>query len=144
MRAAGAAPITHLDGNEQLCVPRGGSHVTYGAEPAGEIEVSAALDGWVVAFDREMEQNGDFATSVAAMTAHGCFDVRGVVERWILANPSDARTVTPLPAVPAEPEPPEAPPQDVPALEEPETPPGPLPDQQPMSPRPEAGSSPDV
>ena len=63
--------------------------MTYEAEPAGDIERSAALDGWVVAFDREMEQSGDFATSVGAMTAHGCFDVRGVVERWILANPSD-------------------------------------------------------
>jgi hypothetical protein len=114
--------------------------MTYGAEPAGELEVSEALDGWVVAFDREMEQSGDFATSVAAMTAHGCFDVRGVVERWIVANPSDSATVTPLHAVPDEPEAPEAPPLDVPELEDAETPP----DQQPMLPRPEAGSSPDV
>ena len=53
---------------------------------------SAALDGWVAAFEREMEQTGDFATSVGAMTAHGCFDVQAVVERWILANPT--RTMT--------------------------------------------------
>ena len=54
-----------------------------------EGELSAALDGWVAAFDREMEQTGDFAMSVGAMTAHGCFDVRTVVERWIVANPID-------------------------------------------------------
>ena len=53
---------------------------------------SAALDGWVAAFEREMEQTGYFATSVGAMTAHGCFDVQAVVERWILANPT--RTMT--------------------------------------------------
>src|SRR3954454_18972509 len=52
-----------------------------------EGELSAALDGWVAAFDREMEQTGDFAMSVGAMTAHGCFDVRTVVERWVLTNP---------------------------------------------------------
>jgi hypothetical protein len=61
-------------------------------EPVGGPERSAALDGWVAAFDREMEQTGDFAMSVGAMTAHGCFDVHAVVERWILANPT--RTMT--------------------------------------------------
>jgi hypothetical protein len=62
--------------------------MTFEQEPAGDDERSAALDGWVAAFDREMVESGDFATSVAVMTTHGCFDVRAVVERWILANPS--------------------------------------------------------
>ena len=62
--------------------------MTCAEEPAGESERSTALAGWVVAFDREMVQGGDFATSVAAMSAHGCFDVRAVAERWILANPT--------------------------------------------------------
>ena len=65
-------------------------------EPAGDDERSAALDGWVAAFDREMEQRGDFAAGVAAMTAHGCFDVRAVVERWILANPTGDAMLAPL------------------------------------------------
>src|ERR1700709_884702 len=58
------------------------------AAPVDDSERSAALDGWVAAFDREMEQSGDFAVSTAAMTAHGCFDVRAVAERWLLANPT--------------------------------------------------------
>jgi hypothetical protein len=66
--------------------------MTFEEEPVGAPERSAALDGWVAAFEREMEQTGDFATSVGAMTAHGCFDVHAVVERWILANPT--RTMT--------------------------------------------------
>jgi hypothetical protein len=61
--------------------------MTLEAEPVRDHERSAALDGWVAAFDREMESS-DFAASVAAMTAHGCFDVRAVAERWILANPT--------------------------------------------------------
>jgi hypothetical protein len=68
------------------------SGMTFEEEPVGAPERSAALDGWVAAFEREMEQTGDFATSVGAMTAHGCFDVHAVVERWILANPT--RTMT--------------------------------------------------
>lgn len=64
-----------------------------------EGELSAALEGWVAAFDREMEQTGDFAMSVGAMTAHGCFDVRTVVERWIVANPiEDVIFMKPQPA----------------------------------------------
>ena len=64
-----------------------------------EGELSVALDGWVAAFDREMEQTGDFAMSVGAMTAHGCFDVRTVVERWVLTNPmSDVIFMKPQPA----------------------------------------------
>ena len=66
-------------------------------------ELSAALDGWVAAFDREMETSGDFGTSVAAMTAHGCFDVRTVVERWILANPTGDVAVVESQPVPDEP-----------------------------------------
>ena len=63
----------------------------------GEQERSAALDGGVAAFDREMEESGDFATSVAAMTAHGCFDVRAVAERWVLANPVGDVVFAPVP-----------------------------------------------
>jgi hypothetical protein len=114
------------------------------AEPAGEIELSAALDGWVVAFDREMEQTGDFATSVGAMTAHGCFDVRGVVERWILANPTDTVTVAEVPPAPAEPAVLQLVPDEVPTLDESGESPEPARVEEPMSPRPAAGSSPDV
>jgi hypothetical protein len=116
--------------------------VTFEDEPAGESERSAALDGWVTAFDRELEQSGDFATSVAAMRAHGCFDVRAVVERWILANPTGDATIAqlqparpepmPLPSVPDDPPAPAAAAPPAPALDEART-----------SPRPEAGSSPD-
>ena len=75
--------------------------MTFEDEPAGNSERAAALVGWVAAFDREMEQSGDFATSVAAMTADGCFDVRAVVERWILANPTGTATLLQLqPALP--------------------------------------------
>ena len=67
---------------------------------ADESELSAALDGWTAAFDREMDKSGDFATSVATMTEHGCFDVRAVVERWVMANPTGSVTVAPVqPAV---------------------------------------------
>ena len=59
----------------------------------GDDERSAALDGWVAAFAREVERTGDFASSVGAMTAHGCFDVQAVVERWILANPTRSQTL---------------------------------------------------
>jgi hypothetical protein len=82
--------------------------VTLEAEVPSEEGRSAALDGWVTAFDRELEQGRGFAACVAAITAHGCFDVRSVVERWVLANPSDgmgAQPQQPVPA-PSEPEPP--------------------------------------
>ena len=69
------------------------SGMTFEQEPVGASERSAALDGWVAAFARELEQTGDFAASVGAMTAHGCFDVHAVVERWILANPSSPVTL---------------------------------------------------
>lgn len=79
-------------------------------------ERSAALDGWVEAFDREM-QEGDFAATIAAMTAHGCFDVRAVAERWILANPTGNAVVAQEHPVlrevpPLQPEPEEAPPAE--------------------------------
>jgi hypothetical protein len=101
---------------------------------AGDRERSAALDGWVAAFDREMEQSGDFAKSVAAMTAHGCFDVRAVAERWILANPTGSAIVPPALQEPVLEEPP--------ALEAAR--PEPAPRAERKSPRPEAGSSPDI
>ena len=69
------------------------SGMTFEQEPVGASERSAALDGWVAAFARELEQTGDFAASVGAMTAHGCFDVHAVVERWILANPTSPVTL---------------------------------------------------
>jgi hypothetical protein len=118
--------------------------MTCAEEPAGESERSAALAGWVVAFDREMVQSGDFATSVAAMSAHGCFDVRAVAERWILANPTG--TMTLVQVEPALPEPVPVLPvlEEAPALEDAEAPRGPALDDEPTLPRSEAGSSPDV
>ena len=137
------APISVLYGERRLCVPRGASRVTYAAEPAGEIERSAALDGWVVAFDREMEQSGDFAASVGAMTAHGCFDVRGVVERWILANPSDDVPVAEVQPVQEEPVHLHVVPEEA-AVVEAVAAPKPEPGEEPARARPQAGSSPDV
>ena len=75
----------------------GGADAPFDVNDDSATKRSAALDGWVAAFDREMEQSGDFATSVAAMTEHGCFDVRAVVERWILANPTGTRALAPSP-----------------------------------------------
>lgn len=119
-------------------------------EAAGDSERSAALDGWVAAFDREMEHGGDFTRSVAAMTAHGCFDVRAVVERWIQANPTGNMPVAHV--EPAQPEPvalrlvveenpsPEAASdtEEVAALAEPAV------EAEPGSRRPETASSPDI
>jgi hypothetical protein len=109
-------------------------------EPGAGGKLAAALEGWVAAFDRAIEESGDFAASVATMTADGCFDVRAVVERWVLANPSGTATVVqqppaaPEPIVPAEPVP-------EPALER-----GPerVADEVRAAPRPDADSSPDV
>jgi hypothetical protein len=118
--------------------------MTFEEEPVGESERSAALDGWVSAFDREMEQSGDFATSIAAMTAHGCFDVRAVVERWILANPTGTATFVPLQPVLEEPVPLEPVLEETPALEEAAAPREPASDAERTSPRPEAALSPDI
>ena len=76
--------------------------MTFEDEPVGDSARSAALDGWVAAFEREIEQTGDFASSVGAMTAHGCFDVQAVVERWILANPTRTMTFAPVQPAPRE------------------------------------------
>ena len=78
------------------------SEMTFEDEPVGDSARSAALDGWVAAFEREIEQTGDFASSVGAMTAHGCFDVQAVVERWILANPTRTMTLAPVQPAPRE------------------------------------------
>jgi hypothetical protein len=118
--------------------------MTFEGEPAGDIERSAALDGWVAAFDREMEQSGDFATSVAAMTAHGCFDVRAVVERWILANPTGNVTLAQLQPALQEPVPLRPVLEETPALDEAAAAREPALDAGPTSPRPEAASSPDI
>jgi hypothetical protein len=110
--------------------------------PAGDSERSAALDGWVTAFDREMEQCGDFARSIAAMTAHGCFDVRAVAERWILANPTGSVT---LPEVqPALQEPLRLVVEETPVLEELVEPREPALDPEPPLSRRRAASSPDI
>ena len=87
-------------------------------EPQGDHERSAAVDGWVTAFDREMMQSGDFATAVAAMSAHGCFDVRAVAERWILTNPTGEVAVAPLQPEPPERVPLHLVPEEAPVLEE--------------------------
>lgn len=86
-------------------------------EPQGGPERSAAVDAWVTAFAREIAQNGDFAASVAAISAHGCFDVRAVAERWILANPAGTLVVAP-PSVAAERAPLQSVPPEAPPLEE--------------------------
>ncbi len=110
-------------------------------EPTGDDERSAALDGWVAAFDRELAQRGDFAAGVAAVTAHGCFDVRAVVERWVLANPSgDAVLMPPEPA----PAPMHLVPDETPVVEAAVTAPAAAAAADRTSPRPDASSSPDV
>jgi hypothetical protein len=118
--------------------------MTFEAARVGDSERSAALDGWVAAFDREIQQNGDFATSVAAMTAHGCFDVRAVVERWMLANPTGNATVAPVQPAVKEPLPLRLVPEDAPAPEEAAAPREPAVTAERTSPRPEGVSSPDI
>jgi hypothetical protein len=113
-------------------------------EPAGDDERSAALVGWVAAFDRELEQHGDFAAGVAAMTAHGCFDVRAVVERWILANPTGNATFAPPEPELEEPAPLQLVAEETPVVAEVAAPREPTPDAERTSPRPDASSSPDV
>jgi hypothetical protein len=118
--------------------------MTFAEEPAGDTERSTALDGWVAAFDREMEQSGDFAASIAVMTAHGCFDVRAVVERWVLANPIGNATFPQLQLVLQEPVLAQPVLEDTPVLEEAAAPREPAVDPERTSPRPEAASSPDI
>ena len=92
--------------------------MTLAEEPVGDEERSLALAGWVAAFDREMVQSGDFAGTVAVMSANGCFDVRGVVERWILTNPTSAPIVAAPAADPWETVLPQAAFEEAPELEE--------------------------
>ncbi|MDP9259814.1 MAG: hypothetical protein M3Q31_25140 [Actinomycetota bacterium] len=133
-----------MDDEERLCIPKDAFRMMLEEEPAGDSERSAALDGWVAAFEREMEQSGDFAKSIAAMKAHGCFDVRAVVERWILANPTGDVTLAQVQRAPKEPVPLRLVLEEAPALEEAAAPPEPPLEEEPTSPRPEAASSPDV
>jgi hypothetical protein len=133
-----------LDGEGRLCIPKDGSRMTFEEEPVGDSERSAALDGWVAAFDRELELSGDFATSVAAMTAHGCFDVRTVVERWILANPTENVTGAQLQPALQEPAPLRLVLEEALIPEEAEAPPEPAVVERRQSERREAGSSPDI
>src|SRR5258705_7150157 len=107
-----------LDGEGRLCIPKDPSRMTLEEERPGDSERSAALDGWVAAFEREIEQSGDFAKSIAAMTAHGCFDVRAVVERWILANPTGTAPLEQMQPALQEPVPLRLVLEEAPALEE--------------------------
>jgi hypothetical protein len=123
--------------------------VTFEQEPASESERAAAVGGWVAAFDREMDQTGDFATSVTAMASHGCFDVRAVVECWILANPSGRAAVVHAPPAVQEPVllqlvPEEAPLEETPDLEEASVPREPLVPSEQTAPRIEGALSPDT
>jgi hypothetical protein len=120
--------------------------VTLEAEVPSEEGRSAALDGWVAAFDRELAQGRGFAACVAAITAHGCFDVRSVVERWVLANPSDgvaAQPQQPAPA-PSEPDPPRLELVPVPELVEADADDVPVADGERAPLMPVASASPDV
>jgi hypothetical protein len=118
--------------------------MTFEEVPAAEGERSAALDGWVEAFDREMEQTGDFGSSTAAMTAHGCFDVRAVVERWVLANPTGNMPRAQLHPELPEPGSPDAASEGTPAPEAAAPVPVAVPDAERASPNPEATLSPDI
>jgi hypothetical protein len=80
-------------------------------------ERATAVEAWVASFEHELEQSGNFAASVAAMAAHGCFDVHAVVERWILANPTVEAPVARPRLVPEEPGRPVAVLDDEPVLE---------------------------
>jgi hypothetical protein len=133
-----------LDGEGRLCIPKAASRMTFEQAPVGESERSAALDGWVAAFDREMEQSGDFARSIAAMTAHGCFDVRAVVERWILANPTGNVTLAQLQPAAQEPVPLQPVLEETSALEEAASPREPALDAERTSPKLGAASAPDI
>jgi hypothetical protein len=78
------------------------------------------------------------------MTAHGCFDVRGVVERWILANPSDDVPVAQVQPVLDEPVHLHVVPEEAPVTEEAGVAPEREPGADPVPQRRHAGSSPDV
>ena len=120
--------------------------MTFEEAPARDHERSAAIDAWVAAFDREMEQSGDFAASIAAMTAHGCFDVRAVVERWTVAHPTGSATLAQVqPALQfQEPEPLRLIVEEVQGLEEAPAPAEPALAAEPTTPKPEAASTPDI
>ena len=133
-----------LNGEGRLCVSKEATRMTVQGAPAGTSERSAALDGWVAAFDREMEQSGDFAMSIGAMTAHGCFDVRAVVERWILANPTGNVTVAQPQPARQEPVPLQLVPEESPAPEEAPTPGETVLNAERASRKPGAASSPDI
>jgi hypothetical protein len=115
-------------------------------EDASQIdqERAAALEAWAAAFDREMVQSGDFAGTVAVMSANGCFDVRGVVERWILANPTGALIVIAPPADPWEFVQAQAVLEDIPVLEEDPSPREPAAEAEPTPLRPVDDFSPDI
>jgi hypothetical protein len=120
--------------------------MTVEAQPVGDGDRSAALDGWVTAFDRELEQSGDFARSVAAMRTHGCFDVRAVVERWVLANPTGDVILVDVQPAPALQEPVllRLAVEEIPAPEEPAALPEPVVNAELTSRKPGASSSPDI
>jgi hypothetical protein len=115
--------------------------------PLHDRERSAAVDAWVAAFDSAMAQSGDFAASVRTMSEDGCFDVRAVVERWLLANPT-AGAASPRPQLlPEEPVRLQAVLREAPPLEEPGAPEQPASaarDVEAASPAPVVEASPDV
>src|SRR5436305_8915300 len=86
-------------------------------EESQQHERATAIEAWVASFQHELDQSGNFAASVAAMATHGCFDVRAVVERWILANPTADAPVARPRLVPEEPGGPLAVLDDEPVLE---------------------------
>jgi hypothetical protein len=126
------------------------SPVTLQEAPGRDGDLSSAVDGWVAAFDREMEQSGDFAASIAAITAHGCFDVRAVAERWMQAQqtgapqlvPVQPAPVAPVELVPVEPAPPESVLLETPDVEAAAAPP--VETEERTSRTPGAASSPDI
>ena len=142
MRSGQAGADAFLDGEGRLCIPKDSSRMMLEDERASDSERSAALDGWVAAFEREIEQSGDFATSIAAMTAHGCFDVRAVVERWILANPTGNVTLEQMQPALQEPVPLRLVLEEAPAVDEGAALREPALDAERTSPRPEAASTP--
>lgn len=143
IRTARAAPML-LGREERLCIPEEATRMTSAERVADESERSAALDGWVAAFDRDFAQSADFATSIATMKAHGCFDVRAVVERWVLANPTGNGPSAQVEPARQEPAPLQPVLELVPALEAAAAPQEPAVDGEPAPPRLEAGSSPDI
>jgi hypothetical protein len=125
------------------------SRQTLAERPSPDDGRSSALDGWVAAFGREMEESGDFASSIAVIAAHGCFDVRAVAERWMMVQGTGTPFIAPVQSEPAGPtsvEPAPAEPElaEAAELEAPSPLPAPPEDEERTSRAPGAASSPDI